>query len=154
MSSFESLIPVGKKLVSRQRTITEDDFMNLVEASWANAKIHSDREYAGKTQFGERILPGYCTLACVMGLCGSDSLGDVLDQDGLRRVAMLELEKVTFSFPVHPNDTIHTESEILDFRITKSNPKRAILRIKDVGINQDGKEVLSVIRRTMVELVA
>lgn len=153
LSDFEALIPVGRKLISRSRTLTEEDFMSLVNASWANAKIHSDREYASKSQFGERILPGYCTLACVMGLAGSDKLGQVLDQEHLKRVAMLELEKVVFTFPVRPGDTIHSESVILEILPSKSNPRRAVLRVEDVGVNQDGKKVLTVVRKTIVELI-
>ena len=153
MIDFKSVIPVGKKLFSRERKITEDDFMSLVATSGANARIHCDKDYASKSQFGERILPGYCGLACVMGLAGSDELGKVLDQRHIKRVAMLELEKVTFSNPICPGDSIHAESEVLEIIPSKSNPKRAILRVEDIGINQDKKKVLSVIRKTMIEYV-
>jgi acyl dehydratase len=63
-------IEIGSKIVSQRRTITEGDFSAMVNLSWETSPLHTDREYAKTTQFGERILGGPCTIPFVAGLTG------------------------------------------------------------------------------------
>lgn len=152
MATFQELIPVGKKFVSEGRTIGEGDFTLLVNLTWSTSSIHSDSEYMRKTQFGERILPGPCVLACIIGLANTSGLRQVMYQDGLRTVALLGFDGVRFTGPVKPGDTLTVRSEILGVRPTSNNPKRGVVQVRDAVFNQDGQEVMSATRSTMVEM--
>ena len=51
-----SKIEVGSKIVTQRRTITEGDFSAMVNLSWETSPLHTDREYAKTTPFGEKSL--------------------------------------------------------------------------------------------------
>ena len=151
MAAFEDFIPIGKKFVSPGRTISEGDFSLLVNLTWSTFPFHTDREYMKETQFEERILPGTCTLACTSGLATQiRGLREVFMQDGFRIVAMLGLERIRFTAPVKPGDTLTVHVEITGIRPTRKNPKRGIAETHFTAVNQEEQEVISY---TLVDLV-
>lgn len=152
MAGFTELIPVGKKFVSKGRTITEGDFSLLTSLTWTVGEIHTNREYMKKTQFGEMILAGPCILACAVGLASTSGLRAAMEQDGLRTVALLGFEDVRFRSPLKPGDTMVVHSEILDIRPTSKNPKRGVMRVREVTFNQRGEAVMEATRAAMLEL--
>ncbi|MFC2003350.1 MaoC family dehydratase [Chloroflexota bacterium] len=154
MSIFEELVPAGKKFVSQGRTIVEADISLLSSLTWINSRLHTDREYMKRTQFGERILPGPCVLACVIGLAGGRGVLEMLNSDKLRAVALLGFEEVRFRTAVKAGDTITVHTEIIGVRPTSKNPKRGVVQIRDVAFNQDEQEVMSATRNVMAELTA
>ena len=153
MNGFDKLIPVGKKFVSVGRTIGEGDFMMLVNLTWTTDQVHSDKEFMKKTQFGERILTGAIVLACALGLANRSGVSQVLNTEKVRRVAALGFEKVNFTAPVKPGDTITVHSKILDARPTSKDPKRAVVRVKETTFNQLGQQVMNHIRTVLVEMI-
>lgn len=154
MATLQELVPVGKQFVSIGRTIGEGDFTLLTNLTWTTSNIHSNREYMKQTQFGERILAGPCVLACVVGLASTSGVMQQLNQNGLRTVALLGFEGVRFSAPVKPGDTLTVHSQILGLRPSGKNSKRAVAQIRDVAFNQDGQEVMSATRFSLIELTA
>jgi len=152
MATFEQLIPVGKKFISPGRTIGEGDFTLLVNLTWSTGSIHVNREYMKGTQFGERILPGPCVLACMVGLAGAGGLRQATDHEGVRTVALLGFDGVRFTAPVKPGDTLTVHSEITAVRPTSKDPRRAVVLVRDVTLNQHGQEVMSATRSQMVEM--
>ena len=153
MDSIEKLVPVGKKFISAGRTISEGDFTLLANLTWTTDRIHSDREFMKQTPFGERILAGACVLACAVGLANRSGIAQVIDNDKVRRIAALGLEKVSFTAPVKPGDTITVHSEILDIRPTSKDPNRAVVRIHETTFNQSGQEVMTYIRSILLEII-
>jgi acyl dehydratase len=152
MSSFNELIPVGKKFVSQGRTIGEGDFTLLTNLTWTTSDLHSNKEYMKDTQFGERILAGPCVLALIIGLAGRGPFNEVLHQDGLHTIALLGMDELRFKAPVKPGDTLTAHTEVLEVRPSHKNPKRAIVRIRDSAVNQNGELVMEGLRASMVEL--
>ena len=148
---FEGL-PVGKKVFSMGRTISEGDFSLLVNLNWTISSLHVDAEYMKSTQFGERILPGVCVLSTTIGLANIGGVRQPLLDRQLRLVALVGFDNVRFTGPVHPGDTITVESEILDVSPT-SNPARSLVRFKDVTRKQTGETVMEDIRVELYELV-
>jgi acyl dehydratase len=142
-------IEIGGKIVSQRRTITEGDFSAMVNLSWETSPLHTDREYAKTTQFGERVLGGPCTIPFVAGLTGHAWHG-LWEKSGLRLIALVGINNVTFTNPLFPNDTIWVETEIVNMRPT-SKPKRRLVTVKDILRKQDDKVVLQMERLILVQ---
>jgi acyl dehydratase len=142
-------IEIGSKIVSQRRTITEGDFSAMVNLSWETSPLHTDREYAKTTQFGERVLGGPCTIPFVAGLTGHAWHG-LWEKSGLRLIALVGINNVTFTAPLFPNDTIWVETEIVSMRPT-SKPKRRLVTVKDILRKQDDKVVLQMERLILVQ---
>jgi acyl dehydratase len=142
-------IEIGSKIVSQRRTITEGDFSAMVNLSWETSPLHTDREYAKTTQFGERILGGPCTIPFVAGLTGHAWHG-LWEKSGLQLIALVGINNVTFTSPLFPNDTVWVETEIVSMRPT-SKPKRRLVTVKDILRKQDDKVVLQMERLILVQ---
>jgi acyl dehydratase len=150
MATFSELVPVGEKFTSPGRTIGEGDFAELHNLTWTTNDIHTDQDYMRQTQFGERLLAGVCTLACMEGLQLAGPFLGVLYGEGRRPVAHLGFEEVRFTAPVKPGDTIRVQSEILGVRPTSKDPKRGVMRVGITVFNQRGEQVM---RGTEVQLL-
>ncbi len=140
-------IEVGTKIVSQRRTITEGDFSAMANLSWETSPLHTDREYAKTTPFGERILGGPCTIPFVAGLAGHAWRG-MWEKAGLQLIALVGIEGVRFTSPLFPGDTIWVETEISGMRPT-SKPKRLLVTVKDVLYKQ-GREIILQMDRLML----
>jgi acyl dehydratase len=144
-----STIEVGSKIVTQRRTITEGDFSAMVNLSWETSPLHTDREYAKTTPFGERILGGPCTIPFVAGLTGHAWHG-MWERSGLRLIALVGINNVTFTTPLFPNDTIWVETEVISMRPT-SKPKRQLVTVKDILRKQVDQIVLQMERLILVQ---
>jgi|HubBroStandDraft_6_1064221.scaffolds.fasta_scaffold1012217_2 acyl dehydratase len=147
--SGSSTIAVGYKILTQRRTITEGDFSAMVNLSWETSPLHTDREYAKTTPFGERILGGPCTIPFVAGLTGHAWHG-MWERSGLRLIALVGINNVTFTTPLFPNDTIWVETEIVSMRPT-SKPKRRLVTVKDILRKQADQVVLQMERLILVQ---
>ena len=96
---------IGEKTVTRARTITETDIVNFAAFSGDWYPLHTDREYAKNTQFGERIAHGMLVLSVASGL---------IPLDDMAIIAFYGLDKVRFLSPTKIGDTIHVELEVID----------------------------------------
>ena len=104
--------------------------------------LHINEDFASKTQFGQRIVNGIFTLGLVVGITVPDLTEGTI-------VANLGYDGVRHPHPVHHGDTIYVETEILEMRLSQSNPGRGIVRMKHIGRNQHGTEVLEVVRTAL-----
>ena len=142
-------VEVGSKIVSQRRTITDGDFSAMVNLSWETSPLHTDREYAKTTPFGERILGGPCTIPFVAGLTGQAWHG-WWEKSGFRLVALAGINNVRFITPLFPNDTIWVETEVAAMRPT-SKPQRHLVTVKDVLRKVGDKTILEMERLILVE---
>ena len=152
MATFDQLVPVGKKFASPARTIGDGDFAQLHNLTWTTNDIHTDQELMRQTQFGERLLAGVCTLACMEGLELAGGFRDVLYGEHTRPVAHLGFEEIRFTAPVKPGDTIRVESEVLSIRPSSKNPRRGVLRVGIEVLNQRGQQVMKGTEVQLLEL--
>lgn len=90
-------------VISRRRTITESDVVSFAALSGDWHPLHTDAEWAARSEFGERVAHGMLVLSCAIGL---------LPFDPERVVALREVEDVTFKRPVRIGDTIRVESSV------------------------------------------
>ena len=101
---FEEL-PVGKELATQGRTITETDLVSFAGLTGDTNPMHTDAEYAKKSQFGERVAHGMLGLSYAIGLAWQLGfmIGTVIAFTGL---------EWKFKAPVKIGDTIHVVAKV------------------------------------------
>ncbi len=104
--------------------------------------IHTNVDYASRTEFGKPLVVSTLTLAIVTGL----SVEDV----SRNAVANLGWEHVRLPAPVFAGDTIYAESEVLRGAAVGSRPGQGIVRVHTRGFNQDDVTVLEFERVVLV----
>jgi 3-hydroxybutyryl-CoA dehydratase len=98
-------LKVGDRTISRGRTITEADLVMFSAFTGDWYPLHTDKEYAAQTMFGQRIAHGLLVLSVASGLARMDP-GVV--------VAFYGMDKVRFTAPTFIGDTIRVEAEVVE----------------------------------------
>ena len=127
---------------SHGRTISEADNTWFSLLTNNPHDVHTNADYASRTEFGKPLVVSTLTLAIVTGL----SVEDV----SRNAVANLGWENVVLSAPVFAGDTIYAESEVLEVRESRSRPGQGIVRVHTRGLNQDDVTVLEFDRAVLV----
>ncbi|HEY2981091.1 MAG TPA: MaoC family dehydratase [Anaerolineales bacterium] len=139
---FEDL-EVGQKFKhGLGRTVTEMDNVLFSALTMNTQPLHINEDFAGKTEFGQRLVNGVFTLGLVVGLTVQDLTEGTI-------VANLGYDKVVHPHPVFHGDTIYAESEVLEKRESKSRKDAGIVRIKCVGRKPDDTVVVEFERTVM-----
>jgi 3-hydroxybutyryl-CoA dehydratase len=112
------------------RTITEGDLVSFSALTGDWHPQHSDAEWAGRSQFSERVAHGMLVLSYSIGLAP-------LDPE--RVVALRGLDSVTFKRPVSIGDTIRVEGEVEGTRPLADGLELADIRWRI--LNQDDRVV-------------
>jgi 3-hydroxybutyryl-CoA dehydratase len=100
----------GQVFTSLGRTITESDVVAFAGLTGDWNPIHTDREYAARHPFGQRVAHGMLGLSVATALCVR--LG-ILDETLL---AFREITQWKFSLPIYLGDTIHTRVTVTNTR--------------------------------------
>ena len=124
------------------RTVTTADNIWFTLLTQNTAPIHFDHVYAARTEFGKPLVNSCLTLALVTGQSVSDVSQNVM--------ANLGWDEVRLPNPVFEGDTVHSRSEVLEARESRSRPNVGIVTVRTTGFNQDGKEVISFKRTAMI----
>jgi acyl dehydratase len=124
------------------RTITTADNIWFTLLTQNTAPIHFDHQYAAKTEFGKPLVNSTLTLALVTGQSVSDVSQNVM--------ANLGWDEVRLPNPVFEGDTVHSRSEVLEIRASRSRPSVGIVTVRTTGFKQDGTEVISFKRTAMI----
>jgi itaconyl-CoA hydratase len=124
------------------RTITAADNIWFTLMTQNTNPIHFDQCYAEQTEFKKILVNSTFTLALVTGQSVTDISQNVM--------ANLGWDEVRLPNPVFENDTIYSQSEVLEKRESQSRSNIGIVRVKTAGFNQDGKIVIEFKRTFMV----
>jgi acyl dehydratase len=117
-----------------RRTVTETDNVLFTTMTMNPAPLHLDEQYMRGTEFGQRLVNSYFTLALMVGISVHETtLGTT--------VANLGMDEVRFPAPVFHGDTLHVESEVLETRGSKSRPQNGIVVFRHRALNQKGEIV-------------
>ncbi len=119
----------GPILVTRERIISFAE-------EFDPQGMHLGEEQAVGTLAGELIASGWHTGAVTMRLL-IDGACPRFQGQGIGA----GVDGLSWPNPVRPGDELSAESEILDLRRSKSNPRRGVMRIKITTMQQDGKPV-------------
>lgn len=126
---FEEL-EIGWSVSTKGRTITETDVVNFAGLSGDYNPLHTDAEFASKTEFGRRIAHGALVFSIAIGLTYQAGFMDETV------MAFLSLDW-KYSAPIFIGDTIHCEVQIIDLkRLPRLGGGKVVLAVKVV--KQDG----------------
>jgi acyl dehydratase len=127
--------------ITEGRTITETDLVMFSYFTGDWTYLHTDREKAGKSIFGERVAHGYLTLSVALGLMIRSG---AINTDLF--MALRTIESVNFLKPVKIGDTLtvlyQAERENND-----SKPDRMIVKIIAKTFNQNKECVMEFITK-------
>ena len=131
---FEELLPGMVIAHAATRTITEADNVLFTCLTMNPQPLHLDADFAGRTEFGQRLVNSLFTLGLVVGLSVHETtLGTT--------VANLGFETVEFPAPVFHGDTVRVETEVAAARESRSRPDAGIVTFEHRGYNQRGELV-------------
>ncbi len=109
MMYFEDF-QVDQKSKTRGRTVTEADIVNFAGLTGDWYFLHTDKEKAGQSIFGERIAHGFLVLSIASGFTVPYEVAFI---------AFYGMDKVRFVAPVKIGDTIHLETTVIELRDKK-----------------------------------
>lgn len=124
------------------RTVTEMDNVLFSALTMNTQPLHINEDFAGKTQFGQRIVNGLFTLGLAVGLTVADLTEGTI-------VANLGYDAVQHPQPMFHGDTLYVETEVLEMRPSRSQPDRGIVRLRHTGRNQHGVVVIDFTRTVL-----
>jgi acyl dehydratase len=93
----------GERFRTPGRTITETDLVSFAALTGDHHPLHTDAEWAARSEFNGRIAHGMLLLSYCVGL---------VPLDPARVLALRGFERVAFKRPVRIGDTIHVEGEL------------------------------------------
>lgn len=126
------------------RTVTEFDNVLFSSLTMNPQSLHLNEDFSQKTMYGQRIVNGIFTLGLVVGLSVSDLTEGTI-------VSNLSYEHVLHPRPVFHGDTIYAETEILEKRLSQSKPDRGIVKLRQIGRNQE-EDIVVELQRTVLFL--
>ncbi|MCQ1954782.1 MaoC family dehydratase [Arthrobacter sp. zg-Y238] len=113
------------------RTVTEADNVLFTTLTMNTQGLHLDAVYSEVQPFGQRLVNSMFTLATMVGQSVAQ-----LTQGTL--VAQLGLGEISFPHPLFHGDTLYTETEVADKRLSSSRPGQGIVTLTHTGRNQNG----------------
>lgn len=133
-------LEIGARYLHRPgRTATEADNVLFSSLTMNTQALHLDAAFSESQPFGQRLMNSMWTLATMVG----SSVGQ-LTQGTL--VAQLGLSDISFPAPLFHGDTLYTETEVIDKRLSTSRPGQGIVTLRHTGRNQRGEVVATATR--------
>ena len=134
MGLFFEDLEVGQEFTSVARTITETDVVMFAALTGDYNSLHTDVEYAKKTQFGQRLAHGLLGLSIVSGLMLRTQIfeGTIL--------AFISVDNWRFTGPIFIGDTVHFKMKIANKKETSKSDRGILVREVSL-INQRGEVV-------------
>jgi acyl dehydratase len=138
---FEDFIPGDLYRCRFGRTVTDADNIQFTLLTNNTNQIHFNRHYAQRTGYRDCLVNSLLTISIVTGM----SVPDV-SENGVA----LGWTDIRLPNPVYPNDTLYSETEVLEARESVSRPTQGIVTVKTRGYNQQGLLVLEMQRAILV----
>jgi len=125
------------------KTIFESDNNLFSLITMNHHPLHTNIDYAQKSQHGQILVVGTLVFSLVVGITVPDISG--------KAIANLEYEDVKHLSPVFINDTLYARTRIISKRESKSKPDRGIVYVETIGYNQNGIDVISFKRNVLIK---
>ena len=133
---------VGRKFATRSVTLTLEG-CKAFAAEFDPQPFHLDEEAARHSVFGRIAASGWYTASLSMRLLVEGELSVAGGLIGLGG-------EMKWPRPVYPGDTLHVETEVLDVRVSESNPDRGIATVRNQTFNQRGEPVQVAVVKMLV----
>lgn len=125
------------------RTVTESDNVVFTTLTMNTQSLHLDAHWSAQQEFGQPLVNSMFTLSTIVGASVAQ-----LTQGTI--VANLGFETVSFPKPLYHGDTLYSETEVLDKRLSSSRPGQGIIKLRHIGRNQHDDIVAECIRSTLL----
>lgn len=113
------------------RTMTEADNVQFTTMTMNTQALHLDAAWSAEQPFGQRLMNSMLTLSTMVGQSVAQ-----LTQGTI--VAQLGMTDISFPHPVFHGDTLYTETEVVEKRLSASRPGQGIVVMEHTGRNQSG----------------
>ena len=123
---------LGEEFYTASRTITEADVVMFAGLTGDYTEIHTSKQMAETTQFGQRIAHGMLVLAYAHGLFMALKLTTPTG------IAFASIDQWKFKQPVFFGDTIRVKITVAEMIPSKSKPDRGIIKFLFQVQNQNG----------------
>jgi acyl dehydratase len=124
------------------KTIFESDNNIFSLLTMNHHPVHTNADYASRTQHGRILVVGTLVFSVVVGLTVNDISG--------KAIANLDYESIKHVRPVFIGDTLYAESVILSARESASKPDRGVVYVETRGKNQSGETVITFRRHVLI----
>lgn len=125
------------------RTVTEADNIGFTTLTMNTQSLHLDAHWSAQQEFGQPLVNSMFTLSTIVGASVAQ-----LTQGTI--VANLGFETVQFPRPMYHGDTLYSETQILDKRLSTSRPGQGIIKLRHIGRNQHNEIVAECVRSTLL----
>ncbi len=125
------------------KTIFESDNNLFSLITMNHHPLHTNIDYAQKSQHGQILVVGTLVFSLVVGITVPDISG--------KAIANLGYDDVKHLAPVFINDTLYARTRIIRKRESKTKPDRGIVYVETIGYNQKGIDVISFKRNVLVK---
>jgi acyl dehydratase len=127
---------LGETIETAGRTVDVSDIQQFAGLTGDNYPLHTNEEYAKKTQFGGRIAHGPLTFSIAVGQVALTGwYGDAI-------IALIECQSMRATAPVRPGDTIRVRATVTELGEAK-NPKNGTLHVDYDVVNQSDETVMT-----------
>ena len=126
---------VGDRHRTHGITVTETHVVGWAGLTGDFYPLHMDREYAARTQFGERLAHGPMIFALAVGLVAQAGFA------GQAAIAWLGVDGMRMLAPVKIGDTVRVEVLVKDTRVTR-DPRKGVQVWEYSVLNQRDERVL------------
>lgn len=133
-------LSLGDAQVTRARTVTEADIVSWCAFTGDWFVLHSDKESAARSMFGQRIAPGMMVMAMSGGLGVPPDTTAVLANYGT--------DRIRYPRPTLIGDTIHVEIEVLGKQ--ERDEGSGIVDFRWDVLNQNGETVAASRLRVLI----
>jgi acyl dehydratase len=125
------------------RTVTETDNVLITTLTHNPQPLHLDHEAAANTEFKKPLVNSCFTFSLMVGVSVHDTTLGTL-------VANLGYDSLKFPNPVFVGDTLHSTSECIARRESKSRPNAGIVTWAHRSFNQKGELVCQCTRTALL----
>ena len=133
---------VGTRYPTLTRLITLEDHLAFCKLVGYEVPLFLDEDYARTTPYGGRICPSHLIMSFTTAMTGHLFARSVL--------GLLAIERARFLAPVRPGDTIRTEVEVVDKKLTSAEG-RGIVTFRDHVYNQRDELVFQNDKITLIK---
>lgn len=140
---FEEFRTGSRYLHRPGRTVTEADNVLFTTLTMNTQSLHLDAAFSATQPFGQRLVNSMFTLSTLVGSSVAQ-----LTQGTL--VANLGFGEITFPAPLFIGDTMYSQTELEDKRLSASRPGQGIVTLRHIALNQHGETVARAMRSALV----
>jgi acyl dehydratase len=126
-----------------RRTVTETDNVLISALTHNPQPMHLDHEAAAASEFGKPLVNSVYTFGLMIGVSVADTTLGTL-------VANLGYDALRFPNPVFAGDTLHSETECIALRESKSRPNAGIVTWAHRSFNQRDELVCECTRTALL----